>query len=61
MFDLLGDMARGLGKVVGTATGVVIGLPLSVISETLGLTTEMVEEAMDAGCETYEEINDFWR
>lgn len=61
MFDLLGDMAKGFGKIIGTATGLVIGLPLSVIAETLGFTTEMVKEAMDAGCETYEEIKEFWK
>ena len=60
MFDLLGDMAKGIGKVIGTATGLVVGLPLSVVAETLGFTTKMVKEAMDAGCETYEEIRDFW-
>ncbi len=60
MFDLLGDMAKGIGKIVGTATGLVVGIPLKVISEALGFTTEMVKEAIDAGCETYEEIKDFW-
>ena len=60
MFDFLGDMAKGIGKIVGTATGLVIGIPLKVIAETLGFTTKMVKEAMDAGCETYEEIKDFW-
>ena len=59
MFDLLGDLAKGVGKIVGTATGLVVGLPLTVIAETLGMTTKMVKEAMDAGCETYEEIKRF--
>jgi len=31
MFDFLGDMTKGVGRVIGTATGVIIGLPLSVI------------------------------
>lgn len=61
MFDFLGDMAKGVGRVIGTATGVIIGLPISVISETLGITVDMVKEAKDAGCETYEEIRDYWR
>jgi len=56
MFDFLGDLAKGVGKIVGTATGLVIGLPLSVVAEALGITAAMVKEAMDAGCETYEEI-----
>ena len=59
MFGLLGDMAKGIGKVVGTATGVIAGVPVMVIAETLGMTTKMVKEAMDAGCETYEEIKNF--
>lgn len=61
MFDFLGDMARGVGRVIGTATGVIIGVPISVISETLGITVEMVKEAKDSGCETYEEIRDYWK
>ena len=60
MFDFLGDMAKGIGNVIGTATGVVVGIPLSVISKTLGITADMVKEAMDSGCETYEEIKKFW-
>lgn len=61
MLDFLGDMARVIGNVIGSATGVVVGVPLSIIAKTLGFTSEMVKEAMDAGCETYEEIKDFWR
>lgn len=57
---LFGDMAKGLGKIVGTATGLVVGIPLHVIAKTLGFTVEMVKEAMDAGCETYEEIKEYW-
>jgi hypothetical protein len=60
MFGLLGDLASGLGKIIGVATGVVIGIPLQVVATTLGFTVEMVKEAMEAGCETYEEIKDFW-
>ena len=60
MFDFLDDMAKGIGKVVGTATGLVFGVPIKIIAETLGFTVSMVKEAMDAGCETYEEIRDFW-
>ena len=59
MFDLLGDLAKGVGKIVGAATGIVVGLPLTLIAETLGITVKMVKEAMDAGCETYEEIKNF--
>ena len=56
MFDLLGDMARGVGRLVGS----VVALPVAVVAESLNLTTEMVEEAINAGCETYEEIRDYF-
>jgi hypothetical protein len=60
MFGLFGDLARGAGRIIGTATGLVAGISLQVIAETLGFTVEMVKEAKEAGCETYEEIKDFW-
>lgn len=50
----------GLGRLVGTVVGTVVGVPLAVIGKTLGITTDMVKEAKDAGCETYEEIKDFF-
>lgn len=61
MFDFLGDIAKGVGSVVGTVTGLVVGIPLSIVAETLGMTEKMVKQAKDSGCETYEEIKDFWR
>jgi hypothetical protein len=61
MFDLLGDLANGLGKIVGTVTGSVIGLSASVVAGTLGITVDMVKEATDAGCTTYEEIREFFK
>jgi len=60
MFDILGDIAKGVGQIVGTASGVILGVPLLTISKTLGITVDMVKEAKDAGCETYEEIKDFF-
>ena len=61
MFDLLGDMAKGIGKTIGVASGLIVGVPLIVIAETLGITVKMVQEAIDSGCETYEEIKEFWK
>lgn len=60
MFDLLGDMAKGVGRIIGTATGLIVGVPLIVIAETLNITADMVKEAKDAGCETYDEIKEFF-
>lgn len=59
MFGLLGDLAKGVGSIVGMVTGPVIGLSYDVIATTLGCTVLMVKEAIEAGCETYEDIRDF--
>ena len=34
MFDLLGDIAKGAGALIGTVTGTVIGVPALVIAQT---------------------------
>jgi hypothetical protein len=49
-----------LGKVIGTVTGGILSIPIIVIAETLNITKEMVIEAKNAGCETYEEIKEFF-
>ena len=60
MLDFLGDMAKGVGKVIGIGVGSIIGVSSVIIATTLGITAEMVEEAKEAGCETYEEIREFF-
>lgn len=60
MFDLLGDLARGIGNIVGTGVGAIAGVSSVVIATTLGITAEMVDEAREAGCETYEDVRDFF-
>ena len=60
MFGFLGDLAKGVGKVVGTVVGTIVGVPLIVVSEALGISVKMVIEAKNAGCETYDEIKDFF-
>lgn len=57
---ILGDITGGLGKLIGTVVGTVVGVPLAIVAKTLGITVDMVEKAKDAGCETYEEIKDFF-
>lgn len=59
MFGLFDDLAGGIGKIIGVATGTVLGISSSVISTTLGITQTMVEEALEAGCETYDDIREF--
>ena len=60
MFGLIGDAFNLAGRVVGTVTGVIVGVPLLTIATALGITVSMVSEAKDAGCETYEEIKEFF-
>ncbi len=60
MFDFLGDMARGAGKIIGVAVGSVLGVSSVVVAATLGITAEMVDEAKEAGCETYDDIKDYF-
>jgi len=59
MFGLLSDIVKGAASVVGVVVGSVLGVSVTVIAATLGITVIMVSEAMDAGCTTYEEIRDF--
>lgn len=60
MFGFLGDIAKGIGSIVGTAVGSIVGIPLNIIALTLNITKEMAQEAIDAGCKTYEEIKEFF-
>lgn len=53
------DIFKGIGWAVGSIAGPIIGLSYDVIASTLGITVEMVAEAIKAGCETYEDIKDF--
>lgn len=53
------DIFKGIGWAIGSITGPIIGLSYDVIATTLGITVEMVIEAIKAGCETYEDIKDF--
>ncbi len=59
MFGLLGDLAKGVGTIVGTVVGPIVGISVTVIASTLGMTVTMVNEAIKAGCKSYEEIRDF--
>lgn len=52
MFDFI-------GKAIGAVVGSVLGLGVAVVAEALDITESAAKEAMDAGCETYDEIRDF--
>lgn len=60
MFGLFGDMARDIAGAVGTVTGTILAVPVAVVAETMGITVEMVKEAKEAGCETYEQIREYF-
>ena len=57
---MFGSLFEGVGRIIGTVTGIVLDIPLSVVAKTLDITEEMVQEAKDSGCETYEEIKEFF-
>ena len=59
--DLLSDIAKGVGSIVGTVVGPIVGVSVDVIAGALNITTDMVKAAKDAGCESYEEIRDFYK
>ena len=60
MFGFLGDIVKDVGDTIGTVTGSIIGISVGAIAITLGMTESMVRKAKSAGCETYEEIVEFW-
>ena len=53
----------GLFDIVGGAinlTGSIVGLSLGTVAKALNISETMVKTAKDAGCETVEEIKEFW-
>lgn len=56
---MFGDILIGMGSIVGAVVGSVVGVSFGVIASALGITTSMVREAIEAGCETYDDIRDF--
>jgi hypothetical protein len=59
MFGLIKDLAGIAGSVVGAVVGSIVGLSTSVVAGALGVTASAAQEAIDSGCETYEEVRDF--
>ncbi len=56
LFEILNEAA----KVVGAVTGTILGVSAAIIAEALGITESMVREAKRQGCETYQDIRDFY-
>jgi predicted transcriptional regulator len=58
--SFLKDIVQGVATVAGTVIGVAGGLTVAAVAGVLGITEQMVRQAMDAGCKTVEEIKEFW-
>ena len=56
MFGLLSDLVELTGSVIGVVVGTVVGVSVTVIATTLGISIVLVQQALDAGCESYEDI-----
>lgn len=59
MFNFISDVVKVAGGIIGAVTGTILGLGASAIGAALDITTAMAQEAIDAGCETYEEVRKF--
>lgn len=59
--SLFGDIIDGVTKVVGAVTGTILGLSAAVVGEALSIPVKFVQEAMDSGCTTYDEVRDWCR
>jgi hypothetical protein len=55
VFGILKDMANLTGEIVGT----VVGVPLGVIAKSLEVPEELVKKAIDSGCKTMDEIEEW--
>ena len=56
VFGILRDIAGIAGEVVGS----VLAIPAAIVAETLSIPLAAVRAAKEAGCETYEEIRDYY-
>ena len=56
MFGILKDIA----SIAGEITGNIIAIPTAIVAGTLSIPVAAVKAAKEAGCETYEEIREFF-
>jgi hypothetical protein len=59
MDSFLKDCAKGIGSVIGGTVGMVAGLSYSALAAILGVSVEVINSAVKAGCKTKEEIEHF--
>jgi len=55
MFGFITDTIKTAGRI----TGSILAVPVFIVAETLKIPASLVKEAIESGCETYEEIKDF--
>lgn len=56
VFGILRDIAGIAGEIVGS----VVAIPAAIVAETLSIPVAAVKAAKEAGCETYEDIRDYY-
>ena len=56
VFGILRDIASIAGEIVGS----VVAIPAAIVAETLSIPLAAVKAAKEAGCETYQEIRDYY-
>ena len=56
MFGIIKDLVGGVGSLVGSA----VAIPAAIVAEGLSIPVAVVKAAKEAGCETYEEIREFF-
>lgn len=52
-------MFEFIGKAIGSVVGPILAVPVAAIAIALELPKAIVQEAIDAGCKTYEEIREY--
>jgi len=54
----LGELIRDIRRAIGEDS--IMGIPPNIIAENMNITISMVKEAQREGCDTYEEIREFF-
>jgi hypothetical protein len=60
LFKGLFSIVEGAVSIVSHTVGSIAGLSIFAIATSLNITESMVRKAKEAGCETFEEIKEFW-
>jgi hypothetical protein len=60
LFKGLFSIVEGVVSIASNTVGSIAGLSVFAIATSLNITETMVIKAKEAGCDTYEEIKEFW-